>query len=260
MYGLKELLQDRNSGRSQAAGTLEAQFAGELLEVPAQDGHGIAEAGKARIAADLADGAQNAHGPELLEDVGVAEDGRLEGLRLVAGLVLKDGRDYCGYLLLREAHLAEKARGMGTGVSDMVPAREIFRIRRAMTDEDAQIVQPGSGNHNVAVMREIGAEDPGQLDQAGLMAKLIHRAGLGFNVEGQLLKGSSHETFVIFHEPDCSSRIPEEPAELKPLRGFVDRVCDISPESRECCLPLFGPAGGDSIFQHPKLAKLLYRA
>jgi hypothetical protein len=107
MHGLKKLLQDCNAGRSQAAGTLKAKFAGELIEIALQDGNGIGKARESGIAAHLADGAQNADGAELFENVGVAKDGGLDGRRLVAGLVLPDGLEDCGDFVFGKAHLAQ---------------------------------------------------------------------------------------------------------------------------------------------------------
>ncbi len=90
MHGLKELLQDCNSGRGQATGALKAQLTGKSLEIPAQDGNCVGKTRKPRVAADFADDAQDADGAELFEDVGVTEDGGLDRLRLIAGLVLTE--------------------------------------------------------------------------------------------------------------------------------------------------------------------------
>jgi hypothetical protein len=222
MNGLKELPQDRNSGRSQAAGALEAKFAWQFFEIPAQDSNSVGETEKAGIAADLADDAQNADGTELLEDIGIAEDGGLDRFRLIDGLMLPDGRKNGGDPGLREAHLAEDNRGLGAGVGDVVPAGEIFGILGTVTDKNAEIVQPGSGGDNLLVVRNIGADGPGQFDQAGLVPELIHRAGLGFHEMGEAIKScGGHDTFVIFRREVCSGRITRRPGEFSSALATV---------------------------------------
>jgi hypothetical protein len=189
MDGQKELLEDRNPGRSHAARALEAQFARQFLEIPVQDGDGVSKAREARVAADLADDAQNTDGAELLKDIGVAEDGGFDCFRLVAGLVLLNSRKDGGNLVLGEARLAKDNGGVGAGIGDVIPAGQVVRILGAMSDKDAEIVEPGSGGDNVAVMREIGAEGLGEFDQAGLVTELIHRASLDFHELGQSIEG-----------------------------------------------------------------------
>lgn len=257
MYGLKELLQDCNSGRCQPAGALEAEFARQILDIASQNGDRIGKARKTGIAADFADRAQNANGAELLEDVGVAEDGGLDRLRLVAGLMLPEAGEDAGDFPFGELHLAEDAGDMGTGVSHVIPMGEFFRIIGAMTDKDAEIVQPGSGSDNFAVMGDVGADQPGQFDQPGLMPEFIHRAGLGFDEMGQPIKDrGTHDTFVIFRKPFCRGRIPGMQRHLSFGYRFVTFFSGKSSRTT-----LFCYCRGSRRWQEPpKTAKLLYRA
>ena len=199
MHRLEELPQDRNSGRSQTAGALKAQLARQDVEIPPENGNGVGKAGKARIAADLADDSQNSDGAQLLENVGVAKNGGLDGCGLVAGLVLPDGCEDGRDFVVGEAGCAEDFRSAGTSIVNMVPAGEFDWILGAVADKDAEVVQPGSRSDNVAVVDNVGANGLGQVQETRLVAEFVHREGLGFDVTGELFEGrTGHGTFVTY--------------------------------------------------------------
>lgn len=208
MHGFEELPQDRNSGRSQTAGALKAQLARQDVEIPLQGGNGVGKTGKARIAADLADDAQDADGAQLLENVGVAENDGLNGFGFVAGLVLPDGREDGGDFVLREARIVENFRGLGTSIVNMVPAGEFGWILRAVADKDAEIVQPGGGDDDVPVVDKIGTKGLSQGKQTRLVAEFVHRESLGFNIMGELFEDrTGHRTFVTYRVIECGIKI-----------------------------------------------------
>jgi len=208
MRCFKKLPQDCHPRSNETASAVEAKLAGQVLEVPAQDGDGVAEAREAGIAADFADGTKDADGAELLKDVSIAENGGLDSFRLVARLMLPDDGENGRNLRLGEARLTEDSRGMGAGIGDVVPTGQFLRVFGAMSGKNTEIVQPGGSDDNLAVMGKIGAKEPGQLHQAGLVAEFIHRPSLGFDVLGQPVKGSGgHDTFVIFHKSFDRDRI-----------------------------------------------------
>jgi len=212
MHGLKKLPQDCHPGCSQTAGALKAEQLRKILEITMQGGNGISETGEAGVTAHLTDNAEDADGAELLEDVGIAKDRGLNGRGLVCRLVLPDRGQHGGNFSLGKARLTEDAGCVGAGVGDMVPAGKLFRVFRAVTRENAEIVKPGGGGNNLAVVREIRADGTSQFNQAGLMPEFIHRPGLGFHVSGQSIQGvRGHDTFVIFQGPVQSGRIREMP-------------------------------------------------
>src|SRR5579875_1216226 len=90
IYRAEELPQGGDARLGQALGGLEAELPGQFVQVAAEGGNGLGEAGKAGIAADFADGAEDANCPELLQDIGITKEGGLQGLGLVVGLVLAD--------------------------------------------------------------------------------------------------------------------------------------------------------------------------
>jgi len=110
MNGAEEGLKDVDSWFTEAAGGVEADFAGKLVEVAAESGDGVGEAGEAGVAADFADGAEDADGAELFEDIGVAEDDGFEGGGVVFGLMLADSVEDSGNFLFRETGLAQDGR------------------------------------------------------------------------------------------------------------------------------------------------------
>jgi hypothetical protein len=176
--GGEKIAQDADARRGEKACGIEANLAWQLVQAAAQGGDGVGEAGKAGIAADLANGAQDADGSELLEDVGVTQNRGFEGGGEVFGLVLPYGLEDGGNFGFGEAGIAENRRGLGAGVGDVIPAAEGFRFFRAVADEDAEIVKPRGGADHVLVVLEAVANCKCKRLQAGLVAELIHRPGL----------------------------------------------------------------------------------
>ena len=56
-----------------------------------------------------------------------------------------------------------------------------------MADEDPKVVQPAGGIQDVIIQRAAVRQLAGQSVEAGLMAELIDRLGLGADIVGQLL-------------------------------------------------------------------------
>jgi hypothetical protein len=262
MHGLKELPQNCNSGPSQTAGTVEVKLARQFLKIPAQDSNCVGETGKAGIPSDLADRAQNADGAQLFKDVGIAEDGGFDGVGLVAGLVLPNGREYGGDLVLREAHLAEDVRGKGAGVGNVVPAAEVVRILGSVAYKDTEVVQPGGGDNDVPVVGMVRANRPSELDQAGLVTEFIPREGLRFYVMSQSIEGvGRHDTFVICRMPAYCETMQGSRVSTLP-GGFGYRFSDILLETMHTnLLDCYCPGVvRQSAAQRSKEAKMLYRA
>jgi hypothetical protein len=176
--GGEKVRKDSNAGFGEAASGFETDFAGELIERASQRGNGIGEAMESRVAADFADGAQDADGAELLEDVGIAEDGGFEGRGLVAGLVLADAVEDGGDFGFGKAGFAEDLRGALAGESHVVPAAEGLGIFGAVADEDAEVVKPGRCADDIAIVVEAGADGFRERVQARLMAEFVDGASL----------------------------------------------------------------------------------
>jgi hypothetical protein len=123
-----------------------------------------------------------------------------------------------------------------------------------MTDEDAEVMQPGSGEDNLAVVDEAGTDIEGQLNQAGLMAEFIHRLSLRFHVIGQMIEGiGGHETFVIFWSAACSGRIAGGTREFN--SAVRDSAADSVTFSRDREQFRNSAAG----FQHVKFAGMTHK-
>lgn len=154
----EEGLKDVDSWLSEAASGVEADFAGEFVQRAAERGDGVGEAGEAGVAADFANGAEDADGAELFEDVGVAEDDGFEGGGRVFGLVQTDRVEDGGDFLLREAGLAQDDRRLRAGIGHMIPGDEGIQFLGAIADKNAEVMEPGGGFDDVAIVVEIGAD------------------------------------------------------------------------------------------------------
>lgn len=172
-------------------------MAREVLEIATQGGHSIREAREPGITADLADGAQDGDSAQLLEDVGIAEDDGFRGGWLVFGLVLANDLKDSGNFLFGEAAVSQDLRGVLAGVCDVVPAGEVAGIFRAIADEYAEIVEPGSGEDDVVVIVESGADGFNQSVEARLVSKFVDGPSLIPDEVAKPVKGSGlHVTFV----------------------------------------------------------------
>lgn len=179
--GLQKRLQNGDAWLGQTAGTLQPQLVRQFAQIASEHRNRVRKAGKTRIAANLADRAENADGAELLENVGVAEDGGFECRRFVFGLVLANdiqhGRDFG----LRKTCIAQDLRCMGAGIRDVTPAGEFGGLFGTIPDKDAEVVQPGRGADHVAIVAEIGADDRRQNIQTRLVTKFVDRTCLIFD-------------------------------------------------------------------------------
>lgn len=205
MNRVEELPQDRSAGNGQPARTLEPQLAGKFVEVPAQDGDGIGEAGEPGIPADFAHDAKDADGAELLEDVGVAQEGGFDGIGLVLGLMLpdnaEDGRDFG----LGKSNISKDLGGSVAGIGHMIPAGESCGVFGAMAHKDTKVMEPGCGGQDVSIVVDSGADGVHEGDQTGLVPEFVDRTCLRFDELGQPKDGiGSHETFVTFWTLLCS--------------------------------------------------------
>jgi len=195
--GGEEGFEDCDAGFGEAAGGVQSDLARQMLERAAQRGDRVGEARKTGIAADLTDGTQDADGTELLEDIGVAEDDGFGGGGVVPGLMLADDLEDGGDFRFGEAGVAEDLRGVGAGVSDMIPAGEFLGILGAVADEDAEIMKPGGGQNDVAVVVESDADGVDERLQAGLVSKFVDGAGLIPDEVAEPVEGTGlHITFV----------------------------------------------------------------
>jgi hypothetical protein len=193
----EEIRKDADARGSETSSGIEADFAGKPVEAAVEGGDCIGEAKEAGIAADFADGAEDTDGPELLEDVGVAKDGGLERCGFVMGLMLAYAVEDGGNFRFRKAGIAEDLRRVSAGISHVIPATKGFRFLRAVADEDAEVVEPGCGTNDVAIVIETGANRFGERVETGLMAEFVTRAGLFQNdpTEDRKVIGW-HRTFV----------------------------------------------------------------
>src|ERR1035438_8854944 len=87
-----------------------------------------------------------------------------------------DGRSYRIEFRGREAPRREEFAGAGNRVGDMIPARELSRVRGAMTHEDAQIMHPGGGKENVIVEFQSLPDAVGESIKPRLVAEFVHGA------------------------------------------------------------------------------------
>ena len=101
---------------------------------------GFGEGFEARVVAEFGDGAGDADGAELLEDVSVADDGGFDGEWLVVGLVSADDFEYGGDFFFGEAELGEERGGFFGDVGYVVPGFERSFEFGAVADEDAEVV------------------------------------------------------------------------------------------------------------------------
>jgi hypothetical protein len=88
--GEEELAQDLDPGQSEFAGGVEADVGREGVECALEAVAGVGEGVEAGVGAELGGGAEDADGAELLQDIGVAEQGGFEAGGLVVGLMLAD--------------------------------------------------------------------------------------------------------------------------------------------------------------------------
>jgi hypothetical protein len=193
----EKIREDADARLSEAAGRLKPDFAGQLIQIAEQYCCRIRESGKTGIAADFADGAQDADPPELLEDIGVAQDGGLQRRGVIFGLMLADAVEDGGDFVLREACLTQDLRSTGAGIGYVVPEFQGFGIFGAIADKNTKIVEPGGGANHVSIVVKAGADGLGQLVEAGLVAEFVAGACLFQNdpAEDPEVMGC-HRTFV----------------------------------------------------------------
>lgn len=199
IHSVKKGLKDGNPRGGKPAGRIEADPAWKRRQVAPQGGNGIREEMEPRIAADLADGAQDADGAQLLEDIGVAQDGRFDGAGLVVWLMLANDFQHRRYFALLKARLAQDGRSALTGVRYMIPAAKLLNIGRPMPDEDTEIVKPGSGADHIAVIFQPGSHLLGEAIEARLVAEFVDGKGLFPNEIVKCLK------VIHRHENVCSA-------------------------------------------------------
>lgn len=115
---------------------------------------GFGEGAEAGVAAEFGEGAGDADGAELFEDVGVVGDGGFEGEWLVVGLVGADDFEDCGDLFFGEGRFLQDCWRFFDDVGYVVPGFEGFCIFRAVADKDAEVVKPDGGEDYVVVVSE----------------------------------------------------------------------------------------------------------
>ena len=70
------------------------------------------------------------------------------------------------------------------GVGDVVPFCQLRRVFRTMTDENAQVMQPGGGIKHVIIKRLAARKLLRQMIKARLMTEFVRRVGVRPNVVG----------------------------------------------------------------------------
>jgi hypothetical protein len=195
--GGEEGLEDDDAGFGEAAGGVEPNLAREVVEIAAQRGDGISEAREAGIAAHLADGAQDANGAQLLENIGIAKNGGFRRGGLILGLVLAHDLKDGGNFRFGEAGVAQDLRRVGAGIGNVIPPGEFLGTFGAIANENAQVVKPGGSHNDLVVVVQAGADRFDECLKAGLVSKFIDRPGLLPNQVPKTIEGTRvHVTFV----------------------------------------------------------------
>src|ERR1051326_2640277 len=91
-----------------------------------------------------------------------------------------DDRDFLG----GKSELPQEGGRLFGGGGNVVPGRQRCRVFRTMTEEDAEVVQPGGGIEHVVIIVLIFGKLGGKLIEPGLMTKLFRGIGLGADVIG----------------------------------------------------------------------------
>jgi hypothetical protein len=111
---------------------------------------------EARVATQLGSCAEDADGAELLEDVGVAKQGCLEGVRLSLRKMLADAGNDRSNLFRREVEADQQGGCLPGRIGHVVPSLELGWRMRAMAKEDAKVVQICCGKDDVVVIAKRG--------------------------------------------------------------------------------------------------------
>lgn len=159
--GAKKCLEDSDTGLGEATRAVEPNSGRQILEAAAKSGDGVCEEWETGIAAHFADGAQDADGAELFQDIGIAEDGGFDAARLVLRLMLADHIEDRRNFFLRETQMAQNGRRTGAGEGNVIPSAEFKGIIGAVANEDAEVVQPCGGANDIRVVIKAGADHPG---------------------------------------------------------------------------------------------------
>ncbi len=130
---------------------------------------------KTRIAPGLADGAQYACHPQLLQDVCITQQDAFNAAGIFGRQVLADGLHDEGDFVAREIHLFQQGRRLFHGIFHIVPGSQGCWIRRPVADENAQVVQPCGGMQDIVIIALLLRQAARQRIQPGLVAEFIGR-------------------------------------------------------------------------------------
>ena len=89
---------------------------------------------------------------------------------------------HCLELLRRESPWGQQFPCACNGIGNMIPARQLCGVLRSVSHEDAQIVKPCSGKHDVVVVVEAIRNRPCQGIEPRLMPELVDWPGLRTDV------------------------------------------------------------------------------
>ena len=120
-YPGKEAAQQLDAWLGELSRSRKADAGGKLFEVALEEGDGRRVGGVAGVAANLRDGAKDADGAKLLENIRVAQDGGFGGSWFVMRLVRLDGSQHSGNFMSREASFDKNRGAFRDGIGDMVP-------------------------------------------------------------------------------------------------------------------------------------------
>ena len=129
-----------------------ANLAGQLLGRALQHRQHRRERGIARVAAHFGQRAQGPDGAELLEDVGIAQNGGFGGVGIVERLMRADGLAHAVKLIGGKPAGGKEFPGARNGVGNVVPALQFCLAHGPVPDIDAQVVHPCGGKEHVVVI------------------------------------------------------------------------------------------------------------
>ena len=122
---------------------------------------GIAEGGETSIASHFGYGTQDRDGPELFQNIRVANQPPLQRRRVGGGLVGADDLHHRWNLVRRKPQPLQHARGFAHRITDAIPLGQRDRVFRAMSHEHPQVMQPGGRIDDLVVILQARAQFSG---------------------------------------------------------------------------------------------------
>jgi hypothetical protein len=174
--------QQLNTRLSQRARGIEVKLSRESFQRCSEGSRRRREIGEPAITANLGNRAHDANGSELFEDISVTEDFTLNGRGNSGWLMCANGFHDRGNLRGWKLNVTQYLRRLGDCIGGVVPGCERLRVFRAMTNEHADVVQPGCGKHDIVIVDVVLSYFQCQGVQPRLMTELLYGTSLPPNV------------------------------------------------------------------------------